>query len=267
MGKVGAGGVASDSATTIPVQSAVGLTNGNAYVITANRVNPTGNTKNPLSQTETFIGKLSGTNFINCVRQLEGQAQAWEADTVLEILVSATWANKIIEGVESFSGAITSLQNQVDAEHNPDGTHDDSIVTLNSATQTLTNKTFGDNPDMDGNAFDNLGGFSETVVPLTDGANVSLDASLGNIFTLSAGGNRTIDPPTNPLDGQKIIIIHHASGGARTLTLATGTGGFLFGSTVEDLDGATESGKRDLIGCVYSETLERFLVVAVVKGF
>src|SRR4051812_44038940 len=55
------------------------------------------------------------------------------------------------------------------------------------------------------------------VVTLTDGATPALDASLGSVFRLAAGGDRTIGVPTNPTAGQKIIIQHFASGGARTL--------------------------------------------------
>lgn len=109
VGKVGAGGVASAVAETFPLQSASGLTDGNVYVVTANRVNSAGTIKNPSNERETFIGKLSGTNLINCIRQVEGEAQAWEADTVLEVLISSTIWNRLVEGLE--------------VEHNPDGTH------------------------------------------------------------------------------------------------------------------------------------------------
>lgn len=324
VGKVGAAGVASAIATTIPLQSAAGLTNGNAYVITANRVTA-GGVKNPANERETFIGKLSGTNFIDCIRQVEGEAQAWEADVVLEILVAAELWNKMIEGIE--------------AEHNPDGTHklqkfdeghyaedaeedDDYAITLspvpaeyyagmvvnfkattvNTGPCTLNVNELGakaiktpEGADLsdaqipagsivsviyDGTNFilQSIGGLATKtyaenyvntprVVALTDGATPALDASLGNVFTLSAAGNRTIAVPSNPTDGQKIIIVHHASGGARTLALNSGAGGFLFGSDVTDLGGATESGKRDVIGCVYNSTLNKWLVVAVVKGY
>ena len=104
------------------------------------------------------------------------------------------------------------------------------------------------------------------VVALTDGATPALDASLGNIFTLSAGGNRTIAVPSNPTSGQKIIIIHHANGAARTLALNTGAGGFAYGEDVTALT-ATTSGKRDYIGCVYNATSEKWHVVAVSKGY
>ena len=324
VGKVGAAGVASEIAPTIPLQSAAGLTNGNAYIVTANRVTA-GGVKNPANERETFIGKLSGTNFIDCIRQAEGEAQAWEADTVLEILVTAEVWNKMIEGIE--------------VEHNPDGTHklqkfdearyavdaegdDDYVITLdpapteyyagmvvnfkattiNTGACTIDVNELGpktiktpEGEDLgnaqipagsivsliyDGTNFilQSIGGLATKsyaenyvntprVVALTDGATPALDASLGNVFTLSAGGNRTIAVPSNPTNGQKIIIVHHASGGARTLALNTGTGGFAYGTDVTDLGGATESGKRDVIGCVYNSTLNKWLVVAVVKGY
>lgn len=113
---------------------------------------------------------------------------------------------------------------------------------------------------------DSLAGLVNAV-DLVDGAEVEVDASLGSVFKLTAEGDREIQAPTNPYDGQKIIIMHTASGAARTLSLKTGVaGGFLFGATVEALE-ETESGKTDLIGCVYSEDLERWLVVAYAQGF
>lgn len=128
-GKVGAGGVASTSATTIP-HTFVGLTEGDVYIVTANRTDATGTTKNPVSSTETFIGKVSSANFINCVRAVEGAAQAWAADTVLEILFTAAGWNKLIEGLE--------------VEHSQTGTHDATKVAMLAGVQEFTGaKTFG----------------------------------------------------------------------------------------------------------------------------
>ncbi len=104
------------------------------------------------------------------------------------------------------------------------------------------------------------------VVALTDGATPALDASLGTVFTLAAAGDRTIGIPTNPTNGQKIIIRHLASSGARTLALNSGTGGFRFGTDVTSLT-QTASGKTDYIGCVYSSIDSKWDVVAVSKGF
>lgn len=118
-GKVGAGGVTSASATTIP-HTFVGLTNGNCYIVTANRTNATGTIKNQLNDTETFIGKVSSGNFIECVREVEGVAQAWAADTVLEILFTATGWNKLLEAIL--------------VEHGQDGKHTSAVVTTLKAT-------------------------------------------------------------------------------------------------------------------------------------
>jgi hypothetical protein len=103
-------------------------------------------------------------------------------------------------------------------------------------------------------------------VALVDGATPALDASLGNVFTLAAGGDRTIAVPSNPTNGQKIIIRHLASGGARTLGLNTGAGGFRFGSDIPSLT-QTVSGDTDYIGCVYSSIDSFWDVVAYAKGF
>lgn len=104
-----------------------------------------------------------------------------------------------------------------------------------------------------------------TVVTLTDGVTPALDASLGTIFRLAAQGDRTIAVPSNPTAGQKLVIQHYADGGARTLALNTGAGGFRFGTDVSALT-ATTSGKTDYIGCIYNGTNSFWDVVAVSKG-
>jgi hypothetical protein len=106
----------------------------------------------------------------------------------------------------------------------------------------------------------------EDVVALTDGPTPALDASQGNIFTLSAAGDRTIAVPTNPNNGQKIVIRHFANGGARTLSLNTASGGFRFGTSLPGLT-QTLSGKTDYVGAIYSSIDNRWDVVAYAKGF
>lgn len=103
-------------------------------------------------------------------------------------------------------------------------------------------------------------------ITLTDGATVALDASQGYVFMLTAGGNRTISPPTNPAANQKLIIKHKASGGARTLALSTSTGGFRFGTSISAL-AATTSGKVDYIGAIYNVDDNKWDIVAYSQGF
>lgn len=110
------------------------------------------------------------------------------------------------------------------------------------------------------------GATNGSVVVLTDGATPALDASLGNVFTLAAGGNSTIAVPSNATSGQKIVIQHFASGAARTLALNTGAGGFRFGTDITGLS-ATVSGATDYIGCIYNATPTKWDVVSYVKGF
>lgn len=109
------------------------------------------------------------------------------------------------------------------------------------------------------------------VQTLTDGATPALDASLvpwwvTGVYRLAAGGDRTIAVPSNATNGQKIIIEHYASAGARTLSLNTGAGGFRFGTDITALT-QTTSGKTDYIGCVYNGTDSKWDVVAYTKGF
>ncbi|AYD81622.1 minor tail protein [Streptomyces phage Kromp] len=104
------------------------------------------------------------------------------------------------------------------------------------------------------------------VISLTDGATIATDASRGRHFKVTIAGNRTLSVPTNPVDGQRVIWEVVASGGARTLSLAGGAGGFVFGSDITALS-ATVSGKTDYIGAVYSATANAWRVIAYTKGY
>lgn len=95
------------------------------------------------------------------------------------------------------------------------------------------------------------------VVALTDGATISVDASLGNSFRVTLGGNRTIAAPTNATDGQRISfeLIQDATG-SRTLTWTSGSGGFAFDTTTPTL--TTVATKRDFVAFVYNSTAARW---------
>lgn len=62
---------------------------------------------------------------------------------------------------------------------------------------------------------------SSTPVALSDGANIATNAALGNVFTVTLGGNRTLDNPTNPTTGQ--TCTWRINTGAGSFTLAYGT--------------------------------------------
>lgn len=83
------------------------------------------------------------------------------------------------------------------------------------------------------------------VTALTDGSSIATNAALGNDFSVTIAGNRTMAAPSSPLDGQKIMYaIKQDTTGSRLITWTSGTGGFSFGSgsaptlstTASDLD-------------------------------
>ena len=57
-----------------------------------------------------------------------------------------------------------------------------------------------------------------TVVSLTDAATIAVDLSLGNNFSVTLAGNRTLGAPTNTTAGQSgVIVVTQDSTGSRTL--------------------------------------------------
>lgn len=151
---------------------------------------------------------------------------------------------------------------------------DELDAPIDSTTLNVSTTAHGLQPKLpnDGARFmDGQGNYSPVVVggltvTLTDGATPALDAALGTVFRLTAAGDRTIAVPTNPKAGQKIVIQHYASGGARTLALNTGAGGFRFGSDITALT-QTASGKTDYVGAIYNAADLRWDVVAYAKGY
>lgn len=60
-----------------------------------------------------------------------------------------------------------------------------------------------------------------TKVTLTDAASISVDASAGNTFEVTLGGNRTLANPTNLEAGTYTFIIKQDATGSRTLAFGT----------------------------------------------
>ncbi len=109
-------------------------------------------------------------------------------------------------------------------------------------------------------------GTSAAVVTLTDGATPALDASLGNTFYLNSSQNPTLAVPTNPTNGQVIVIIFRAITSARTLTLNSGAGGFKHPIEIPALT-ATTANAFDLITCKYSSINSKWNVMAYTKDY
>ena len=109
------------------------------------------------------------------------------------------------------------------------------------------------------------GAIAPAVVTLTDGATISLDASLGNDFRVTIAGNRTLANPANPTDGEKIVI-HVTQGGAGGFTLSYGTA-YEFSTGLPGPTLSTTAGDTDLLAFVYNAAKTKWLLAAYVIGF
>lgn len=107
-------------------------------------------------------------------------------------------------------------------------------------------------------------------VALTDGATITINAALGNVFKVTLAGNRALAAPTNPVDGKTITVaITQDATGSRTLTLATGAGGFAFGTDAPSGSYAlsTTAALTDYLTAIYSSAAARWHVVGLIRGF
>lgn len=114
-----ASGISDASVTSFGLISATSLPTDTAVILTIDRVNSSGVATPNLM--ERIVGVMSGTTVTSCVRGLEGTAQAHAAGAVVEIVISKSNINKLMEGILT--------------EHNQDGTHG-AITTTAAITQT-----------------------------------------------------------------------------------------------------------------------------------
>jgi hypothetical protein len=100
---------------------------------------------------------------------------------------------------------------------------------------------------------------------LTSGATVAVDASLGDYFTLTAAQSFTLSNPTNPTDGQRLIVrILQDGTGSRILTLDTK---YRLGTDIPTVVLTTAINKADYLGFIYNLAADKWDVVAFTKGF
>lgn len=102
------------------------------------------------------------------------------------------------------------------------------------------------------------------VVTLTDAATIATNASLGNIFDVTLGGNRTLGAPTNPTDGQVIEYRVQQDGtGNRTLAYNAMFG---FTADVPSPTLSTAASKIDFLLFQYKSAQTKWFCLAVNKG-
>ncbi|HEX4829944.1 MAG TPA: hypothetical protein VH478_02460 [Trebonia sp.] len=109
------------------------------------------------------------------------------------------------------------------------------------------------------------GAIAPAVVSLADAATVAMDASAGNDFRLTLGGNRTMGTPVNPGNGQQVLFqVTQGSGAPHTLSWSSA---FDFGDGLPQPDLSPGAGQTDLLAFVYNEAGGTWLFVGWVGGF
>jgi hypothetical protein len=107
------------------------------------------------------------------------------------------------------------------------------------------------------------GALVPAVSALSDGANIATDASLGNVFTVTIAGNRTMSAPSNAAAGQ-CIRYHVTQDGTGSRTL-TWNAAFDFGATGAPTL-STGAGKMDVIGFEYDSGLAKWCCLGSALG-
>lgn len=155
------------------------------------------------------------------------------------------------------------------------GTAQNPTVAVSASTLAslapVASPTFTGTATFSAASFNSTATFTKVVtvpVTLTDAATIAVDASLGNYFRITLGGNRTMGAPTNATDGQKILfeIIQDATG-SRTVTWTAGAAGFAFGTDVTTPTLTTTANKRDFVGFAYNSVTNLWYCLAVARGY
>lgn len=102
-------------------------------------------------------------------------------------------------------------------------------------------------------------------VTLVDGAAIATDVSLGNVFEVTLGGNRTLSAPTNPVGGQKVLWRFIQDGaGSRTITLDAV---FNLGTDVSSVVLSLGGGDIDYMEAIYNAGSSEWDVIRFVRGY
>ena len=109
------------------------------------------------------------------------------------------------------------------------------------------------------------GAVAPAVVSLADAATIAVDASLGNDFRVTIGGNRTMGNPANPADGQKIIF-HITQGSAGSAAITWGSA-YEFSTGLPQPTLSSTPGDTDLVAFIYNAAKSKWLMAATVIGF
>jgi hypothetical protein len=117
-------------------------------------------------------------------------------------------------------------------------------------------------------AVPSFGASAPLVFALTDAATILVDASLGNLATVTLGGSRTMGAPSNAArDGQPLVFeLKQDVSGSRIVTWTTGAGGYTFGA-VSAPTLSTSGGVTDEVVFRYSSRVGKWLYQGSQLGF
>ena len=110
------------------------------------------------------------------------------------------------------------------------------------------------------------GWLAPSVVTLTFGTSIAVNAALGNDFrvTLTASTG-TLANPTNPVDGQKIIVsIKQDSTGSRTMAFGTA---YSFSTSLPSPTLSTAANAKDRLSFCYDANSSKWDFVGFISGF
>lgn len=109
------------------------------------------------------------------------------------------------------------------------------------------------------------GWLAPAVTVLTFGNSITIDASSGNVFTLTlTASTGTLAAPSNPTDGQHILVcVTQGTGGSFTLSYDST---YKFGANGQP-SLSTAAGSVDVLGFIYLAALSKWLCVGAALGF
>ena len=102
------------------------------------------------------------------------------------------------------------------------------------------------------------GPISPAVITLADGASITPNASLGNHFRVTLGGNRTLQAPGNATDGQ-IVRIEVTQDGTGGRTLAFGNN-IVKPSNIPTPILTSAIGATDMLQLIYNASNSKFVI-------
>lgn len=101
---------------------------------------------------------------------------------------------------------------------------------------------------------------------ITGTGTVTPSATTASIFTTTVTGNLTLNGPSSPTNGQKVMFRLLQDGTGHTVSFASGAGNFRFGTDIPSFTASTAN-LTDYVGAIYNSTSTSWDIVSVIQGF